>query len=783
MRITKRLRKGANALAALAAGLMLFGAAACSHDSGGSEDRKEGGDAGTITLYKNGASQGEKSSIAEALKAISETGTDEWKIELTAGTYNETEQLTYRGSATIKITGKPKTALGKDVIIKGVGSDYTQESGRSMFEIRGTGDTIIEYVTMEHAHKATVVPYTGTDGKQHDSTQREVIGHQSTGTFAAYNCSFISYQDTIRTESKAWFYKCYIEGDVDFLWIEESTKKSKVALYEDCDLHAVAGRKSSVKAYFAAPRLTPNDMVGKGVVIWKSRLEADEALKEVYLGRNPWDKATDEEKKTSYFESYYENIAIIDSTWTGKQLNSNWYGSGPNTPVEQKFIGFKTDSYFSATSGENGVVIDDDLVEAEYSDRNKILNRVYNVEEEKFENDAASGIWNIAALETEFGAQASGELPKENVDPESAKVTWNFAGTLNGETTTEYNSKSGMVTGTVNGSDEYTVKMHVNAENGKFRACETDGDTQMNKGTVLTVPVTNGSVVTVAVRSNGTVGIEGTETNTYTHSGDATGIVIYATGDVYITEVAVNKLDLTVLDDGLKDATAEGSVRAIVLGDSAKEIMNGNTYELNVTQYTSYGADDGTVSWETDNESVASVSNDGTVTANADSGTATITATVNGHSATCEITAVPKTEVSKYTFDFSTNFSGTVAATEDTSKTLTVGNGISYHGSTYGAQGTGTVQFPVPGNCTVTFYPTYKMAGTVTLYKSGDTSTQLGTASIDISTVDAKIGFTGTQEPSQYAKKITYTGDAQTVDLVIEGSNVYFWKIVVEKTN
>ena len=60
MRITKRLRKGANALAALAAGLMLFGAAACSHDSGGSEDRKEDDKTGTSTsaLYRLNATEG-----------------------------------------------------------------------------------------------------------------------------------------------------------------------------------------------------------------------------------------------------------------------------------------------------------------------------------------------------------------------------------------------------------------------------------------------------------------------------------------------------------------------------------------------------------------------------------------------------------------------------------------------------------------------------------------------------------------------------------------------------
>ncbi|MCH5290073.1 MAG: hypothetical protein J1E32_09190, partial [Treponema sp.] len=366
--------------------------------------------AGKITLYKGSESQGEKSSVAAALKAIPSTGSDVWTIELEPGTYDETEQLTYNGSATVKISGKSKTPYGLDVLIKGVGvkEKYNDESSRSMFEIFGTGDTILEYVMMEHKDMMSDFWYTtgtGDDKKDHNATQREVIGHQSRGTLAAYNCSFISRQDTIRTESKAWFYKCYIEGDVDFLWIEMAgTKESKVALYEECILRAMSDRKDTV--YFTAPRLPVKNEVWKGLVIWNSRLEAKENLKKVYLGRNPWNEQKDKEDGTSYFKTFYENVAIVNTKLYGKALEEAIWASGAHGTDDQRFVGFKTDSHFRKPSSGLGAIIGPDIVSAEYAGRNNILNRYYDIAAGVFKEDATA-YWDVAAVIEENGWDAA----------------------------------------------------------------------------------------------------------------------------------------------------------------------------------------------------------------------------------------------------------------------------------------------------------------------------------------------------------------------------------------
>jgi hypothetical protein len=53
-------------------------------------------------------------------------------------------------------------------------------------------------------------------------------------TLAAFNSSFYSNQDTIETTGRNWFFDCYVEGNVDFLW-----GSADAALFENCDLRFV----------------------------------------------------------------------------------------------------------------------------------------------------------------------------------------------------------------------------------------------------------------------------------------------------------------------------------------------------------------------------------------------------------------------------------------------------------------------------------------------------------------------------------------------------------------
>ena len=208
--------------------------------------------AGTITLYINDSQSSTYSDLATAFEAIPASGSDTYKITLTSGTYNVTG-LTYKGSNTVKVVGLGSADYGLDVVIYGQGSDMSAESTRSTLSFQGSCNVVLQNLTVKNSYGTT----SGT-------AQAEALGVGPTafsGMLAAYNCSFLSGQDTICTYSKAWFYKCYVEGDVDFLWMETAT--GKVALYENCVLRAIGSR--TTKAYFTAPRLAVSSKVWKGL--------------------------------------------------------------------------------------------------------------------------------------------------------------------------------------------------------------------------------------------------------------------------------------------------------------------------------------------------------------------------------------------------------------------------------------------------------------------------------------------------------------------------------------
>lgn len=362
--------------------------------------------AGTIQMSVAGGSATTYSTIADALTAATSASGD-CVITLGTGTYSE-NGLSYSGSNDLKISGLGTAEYGLDVVIIGQGSDTSSEKGRSTLAIAGSGNIVLENLTIKSSRAETA----GT-------AQAEVIGTDGTGNLAAYNCSFISGQDTLRTVAKAWFYKCYIEGDVDFLWMEYTN--GVAALYEECVIRAIGTR--TTKAYFTAPRLGLTSKVGKGLVIYNSTLEAESGLEQLYLGRNPW--------ASSYMSDYYEQVAIVGSKLylaDGVTLNSDVWASAANGTSDQKYIGFKTDDYFPA--GKYGTRIGSSFISEEYAGRENILNRLIVVASKKFQKDVDT-YWDIAQVISDNGwtvtADSSKSLLDGETDPSTLSKTYDFS--------------------------------------------------------------------------------------------------------------------------------------------------------------------------------------------------------------------------------------------------------------------------------------------------------------------------------------------------------------------
>ncbi len=312
--------------------------------------------------------------IKEAFAAI--TDSSEHTITLAPGTYDlGTDQINYNGGATIHVKGLGTAEYGTDVLITTAREELASEESRSLLYVAGAANIYLENLTLENSNKKV------------GDAQFEVLGYAGSGTVAAYNCSFLSHQDTVRTTGKAWFYKCYIEGDVDFLWMEEA---GSVALYENCRLRAVKDRiaeDGSCNAYFTAPRMSVADEKSyyKGLVIIDSAFEVEDGVT-AYLGRNPWNKSG----------SIYNNVSIVRSTLAGKIKSAFKNAGNANTAI--KFTGFHTDAYFAADA--NNARYNATMVSNEFAGRNNIINRYFDGEVSAMAK--ASNIWDVNALATKL---------------------------------------------------------------------------------------------------------------------------------------------------------------------------------------------------------------------------------------------------------------------------------------------------------------------------------------------------------------------------------------------
>ena len=466
--------------------------------------------------------------IQSALNAI--TGSGEYTIKLPKGTYSE-NYLHYTGAATVKISGDTAEKYGADVIITGRGEDMGEERQRELLEFQGTGNLILENVSF-------VSDYSRKDHT--GDVQAEVVGFDSTGYLAAYNCAFKSHQDTLRTTGKAWFYKCYVEGDVDFIWMEE---KGIVALYEDCEIVSVYDEDATThNSYICAPRMSPASKAGKGIVIYNSTVKEDDngAQQNTYLARTPWKKA----------DGYWNQVAYIKTTFPNIETTS-WYDNNGKSPcctadgIKQTIIGWKLCGVSAESCGYagNGDIVSDEDVASEFSGRRAILNRLYDTSAGKYKKDSETH-WDIDALIKKTGWNVAEDTSKDLLDGETeAKITtYTFDKEIS-----EYPDLTAV------GFAKESGKAHAQAKDA---------------GSTLTFPVTGKAVVTVTgyYKGLGTIGAtdqgnalfdfnNGSTSKmiekAYVVYTDKSTVTITAEAETYITKISVE------YDDGLAFAPVE----------------------------------------------------------------------------------------------------------------------------------------------------------------------------------------------------------------------------------
>lgn len=568
---------------AICGGGFLASCSDSSDDNDSTDDNQEKNqpESSVVTLKSGSTTVYSGTDINAAWAAIGSSG--DYVLTLEKGTYSVTEgtQLSYNGAANIKISGNTTTEYGADVIISGNPKTASQKSRELVYLPAGsTGNLTLENVRIVNEYGTT----TG-------DAQAEVLATDGSGNLAAYNCSFISGQDTLRTVAKAWFYKCYIEGDVDFLWMETT---GTVALYEECVLHAISSR--TTKAYFAAPRAALTSKVGKGLVVYNSKLEADSGLEKLYLARNPW--------ASSALSSYYNNVAFVGTT--GDVTLTDLWASDSNGTTDKQYIGFKADSNFTASSTTYGAVLSDSVKTAEYAGRRNILNRLYNVTSAKYQEDTESA-WDIDSVISDNGWTVTADTSKSLLDGETAveSKTYDFVNTISTYTDLVTN-------GTVNDND-------VDKTTGVRKS-----HVVLNADATLSFPVTGNCIVTVTgyYKGEGSIqaGSQGKalfdfnngstskmiEKSYVVYSG-ACDVTITASAETYITKISVEY-----------DASLTfNPVTAITLStaDDATEVASKKTLQFSATLSPDSPTNDDIVWSITRGDSVASIDQNGLLTA------------------------------------------------------------------------------------------------------------------------------------------------------------------------
>ena len=481
-----------------------------------------------ISVYSgiNGTSKkGEYDSVAAALAACGSSG--DFRIVLPAGTYAE-NGLVYNGSGTIRITGSGSAKHGTDVVIKGHGSTMPVDDGssaqnaRELLLFKGTGNLILENLTLES-------DWLRSEHSGVSAMQAEVLGFNASGYVAAYNCSFISHQDTVRTVGKGWFYDCHIEGDVDFIWMEAG---GKVALYENCEIVSVYDSAASNHAtYIAAPKINLGNTAGKGVVIFNSSITAP-ANQKTYLFRNPW---------SSNPTNQYNQAAFVNCTIDGT-LEGALSSSDANGTEDQQYIGWKVDSTIASayTSKASKIgTLSADTEEKEYSGRRAILNRNYIVDSARFEKDTASN-WDIDSFIAKVGWSVDADPSKDYYDGETITKVYSWDMVTNNKPSAGYLAST----------QDSSVKLYISQAGGSGGCpCYHPGT-----GSKVYIPASVGDKVEVVTHSGNYYGftlagkaatsnaetLTVTETVSSGQSGDSnTYVLLDVTGNCYIHSITV----------------------------------------------------------------------------------------------------------------------------------------------------------------------------------------------------------------------------------------------------
>lgn len=406
-------------------------------------------------------------SINGALQYLmSNNSTGDWTINVPAGDYHEILGYYHATPVNLKIKGADdngKYGSKSRVFWRNNQNMGNSQRTRQSFIWEG-GNLTIENMTFCNTSNRKVEGNT--------NVQAETLYFDCKADLVVYNSSFSSYQDTLllgNNGGRAWFYKCLVEGDVDFIW-----GYTDVALFENCKIICLGdGIKNDAKIF--ASRTVSGDKTSKGFVLYDSDIIIQDKCNGAY-GRS---SGADTQASVVKCRIKTEGTGVLSPALWGSKSDTVLYELNGEMAVGYKDYGNTVNGKAVDTSNrlaETGEM-SARLANREYNGRWAIVNREYNKKTVTYETKA--NIWDINTIATAYNAPV--DVSKKNiyVDPTYSKnvvgggtvqltpsttddgaVTYTYASSNESVATvnetglvTTAAGKSGLVTITVTGSN------------------------------------------------------------------------------------------------------------------------------------------------------------------------------------------------------------------------------------------------------------------------------------------------------------------------------------------
>jgi len=523
-------------------------------------------------------------SINGALKLVGSAAGD-WTINVPEGSYHEI--LGYYGSANVTIIGAEADKGSKSKVFwnnsQALGNS---QRTRQSFIWEGGNLTIKNMTFRNTANRAE---------EGNVNIQAETLYFDCKADLVVYNSSFSSYQDTLligNNGGRAWFYKCQIEGDVDFIW-----GYADVALFENCEIVCLGdGIKNDAKI-FASRTVYSTSKTAKGFVLLNSNVTVQDGCKAAY-GRS---SGADTQASVINCSFTTKGSGTLDAGLWGSASDTRSYEPNGDMAVGYKDYGNKLNGKAVDESGRiaNTAAMSSRLVNREFNGRWTILNRYYSADDGAYKTN--SSIWDISAFVTEFGAPA--EASKENiyVDPVYTKdviggnTVQLTASTTSSDTLTYTYSSDKTSIATVDATGLVTAATGVT---GTALITVTGSNGNKDYATVAVIP-TKIDVTGIAVTAPSSIDAYAynTVTAAFTPSNATVQSITWTvTGDLKIVDPSNKTVVTTLVTTGnsvdIEGITAGGS--GTITATSVDNDTVSDTKTISITTVRDYNAVEGT---------------------------------------------------------------------------------------------------------------------------------------------------------------------------------------------